>query len=385
MELLMQSKSELAEFQYELEPWDDDVNGKALYNQIYLAVETFVVLEPAQIHAITIWILHTYFIRPNDSAQLCRYSPLLFLTSPERACGKSTLLKILSALSHYGKIATNISDASLFRLVAGKKITLFLDEIDTYFSKRSEMVGLLNSGFEVTGSVLRQTGGDFGTTTEFSTWGAKCIAGIGSQPDTLESRTLKIQLKRKTAESNLRRAPEVLAQDPNYFINIKRCCIKFAIENETEILTANEIFFPEIDDRAHDCWSGLLRLASYIGELDNTKESARYLSVNAKPDESESIEFLRDVRSFLKTLIYEKFPTAQIIAYLNRLEDRPYKYIRKDGINAYDLSVKLKPYGIRSKQIKFSGNNIKGYEVAVFQEVFKRYLPEDLSNQEGNN
>jgi hypothetical protein len=67
------------------------------------------------------------------------------------------------------------------------------------------MVGLLNSGFEVTGSVLRQTGGDFGTTTEFSTWGAKCIAGIGPQPDTLESRTLKIQLKRKTAESNLRR------------------------------------------------------------------------------------------------------------------------------------------------------------------------------------
>jgi hypothetical protein len=121
MELLMQSKSELAEFQYELEPSDDDVNGKALYNQIYLAVETFVELEPAQIHAITIWILHTYFIRPNDSAQLCRYSPLLFLTSPERACGKSTLLKILSALSHYGKIATNISDASLFRLVAGKK------------------------------------------------------------------------------------------------------------------------------------------------------------------------------------------------------------------------------------------------------------------------
>lgn len=378
----MNTKSNINEYQYELEPWEGEVTGKELYDEIYLAIESFIELESEQIHAITIWVLHTYFIRPYDSIQLCRYSPLLFLTSPERACGKSTLLKILSALSYNGKIATNISDASLFRLVAGKKITLFLDEIDTYFSKRSEMVGLLNSGFEITGSVLRQTGGDFGTTSEFSTWGAKCIAGIGTQPDTLESRTLKIQLKRKTAESNLLRVPEVLARDLNYFINIKRRCIKFAAENETEILKSDEIFFNEIDDRAHDCWSGLLRLASYIGELDNVKKSARYLSANAKPDEGESIEFLRDVRYFLGTLTEEKFPTAQLITYLNRLEDRPYKYIRKDGINAYDLSVKLKPYGIRSKQIKFAGSNIKGYEVAVFQEVFKRYLPEDLSNQD---
>ncbi len=123
-------------------------------------------------------------------------------------------------------------------------------------------------------------------------------------------------------------------------------------------------------------------MASYIGEIDNAKQSARYLSANAKPDESESIEFLRDVSNYLKTLTQDKFPTAQLTTYLNGLDDRPYKYTRKDGFNPYDLSVKLKPYGIRSKQIKFAGNNIKGYEVTVFEEVFKRYLPEDISNQD---
>lgn len=373
----MYDKTNIDEFQYELEPWDDEVTGKELYDEIYTAIESFVELEPEQINAIAIWVLHTYFIRPAELPQPFQFSPLLFITSPVRACGKSTLLRIVNNLSHNGKIATNISDASLFRLVALKQPTLFLDEIDTYFQKRSEIVGLLNSGFEVTGTVLRQTGGDFSKTSEFSTWGAKCIAGIGTQPDTLESRTLKIQLKRKTVGNNLQRVPDVLAKNPNYFIDIKRRCIRFAIDNENKLLESDTFFIDEIGDRENDCWSGLLRLAGLIKEIDNIKKSAKYLSENSYEEDDEATEFLLDVRDFISALNDDRFATEKLLSYLNGLNDKPYKYIRKDGMNGYDLSIKLKPYGIRSKQLKLNCRNIKGYEISKFEDIFKRYLSLD--------
>jgi len=381
----MNSKSNIEEFQYELDPWDDEIDGGALYNDIYAAIESFVEVEPEQIHAMSIWVLHTYFIRPAKLPQIFQFSPLLFLTSPVRACGKSTLLRILSNLSHFGKIATNISDASLFRLVALKQPTLFLDEIDTYFQNRSEIIGLLNSGFEISGTVLRQINGDYGTTGDFSTWGAKCIAGIGTQPDTLESRTLKIQLKRKSAGNIFSRVPEVLADSPNYFIDIKRRCIKFATENENQIFKSDRIFFDEIDDRQNDCWSGLLRLAAHIKELENVKKSALYLSKNSKPEDNESTEFLLDVRDFISTLNHDRFATEQLLEYLNTFDDKPYKHVRKGGMNGYDLSIKFKPYGIRSKQLKLNGRNIKGYEVMKFKDIFARYLPTDSESKDLGN
>ena len=56
------------------------------------------------------------------------------------------------------------------------------------------------------------------------------------------------------------------------------------------------------------------------------------------------------------------------------MDDRPWKNYQRKGLTAYDLSVLLKPYGIKPIQFKFNGKVLRGYEITAFDDAFNRYL-----------
>jgi hypothetical protein len=371
----MNDKSNINEYQYELEPWSEIIEGKKLLNEIYATLQKAVYLKEDEYLTISYWILHTYFIRPKGIHQAFRYSPILLLSSPLRACGKSTLMLLLAELSHKSRKATNITDASLYRLLDSFQPTLFLDEIDTYLAKREEMFGHLNSGFdEREGSVFRQSGSDWSQTAEYSVWSAKCLAGIGTQPPNLESRSIKIQLERKPTDTKLESLQETLAEDPNCFSNIKRKCIKFATDFEQKLISQKSIYLENLSDRNNDCWSSLLKIAALIEpDNDDLKNAAINLSHSAPEEKTESEDFMLDLKEFVTTYPEERLPSLSIVNHLKSLDDRPHMH-KRGGFNAYDLAMMLKPFGIKPKQYKIVGKNLKGYEKSELQSVIRKYL-----------
>lgn len=363
--------------QYDCEPWPETVDGNELIQEIYTTIERVVYLTSEQILAITYWVLHTYFIRTKGEQQAFRYSPILHLTSWLFGCGKTVLQDLLAEMSHKSQKAANISISSLFRLLHSKQPTLFLDEIDTYFQNRDELIGILNAGYdERVGTVLRQSpkGNDWSETAEFSVWGAKCLAGIGSQVATLESRSIKIQLVRKPTQHKLERLHDVIAQDRELFLKIRRRCVRFAIDNEEALIRQPTAYSDILSDRANDCWSGLFKLAALISaDTQELHDAAIKLSSSSEPEKSEFEEFLLDLKPFVESSPQPRIPSNVLIDYLRSLEDRPYRY---KGFSAYDLASRLRPHVVRPVQMRTDGNsrNVKGYEKAELQQLISKYL-----------
>ena len=114
----------------EVEPWPEAVNGVELSNHIHDNLTAHIILPPGAAVAITLWIILTYCF---DAFLIL---PILMLLSPEKRCGKTTLLLLLNGLVNNGRLSSNISPAAVYRIVEKFKPTLLTDEADTFFKKK---------------------------------------------------------------------------------------------------------------------------------------------------------------------------------------------------------------------------------------------------------
>ncbi len=120
-------------------------------------------------------------------------TPRLAVTSPERRCGKATLLILLSAFVVRPLSTANITAAALFRVVDMVHPTLLVDEADSFLGGNEELRGIINSGHcRANSTVLRAIElPDGHEVREFDVWGAVAIAAIGKLPATIEDRSIK--------------------------------------------------------------------------------------------------------------------------------------------------------------------------------------------------
>jgi putative DNA primase/helicase len=199
----------------EPEPWPADVSGVVLLNEIRGEVERYMVLPPHASTAITLWAIHTWCL------DACFITPFLYPRSPEKRCGKTTLMLVIQELVRRPLLVTNVAPAPLFRCIEEFRPTLLLDEADTWVRENEELRGILNGGHSrKTARVIRCVG-DEHEVRAFSTFCPKAIAGIGRLADTLEDRSVIIPMKRKRAED--RTAP--LREDRLDLLDIRRSAI----------------------------------------------------------------------------------------------------------------------------------------------------------------
>jgi Protein of unknown function (DUF3631) len=125
----------------EVELWPEPVDGAALLNELASLVRRFVVLPKNAPEALALWVVHTYAFRLRD------VSTYLGIESPEKRCGKTTLLTVLSELVHRPVVASNISSPAFFRVIEETRPTLLIDEADTFLQGNDELRGILNSGY----------------------------------------------------------------------------------------------------------------------------------------------------------------------------------------------------------------------------------------------
>jgi hypothetical protein len=142
-----------------------------------------------------LWIIHTYLL---DSFSI---SPRLAIGSPEKGCGKTTLLDVISRLVWRPLSTSNATVAAIFRIVELSCPTLLIDEADTFLPENEELRGILNSGHRRGGSVIRTIGDDH-EPRMFSTFCPCAIALIGKLPGTLADRSVSVELKRRRPDAH---------------------------------------------------------------------------------------------------------------------------------------------------------------------------------------
>lgn len=136
-----------------LTPWPEPVDGVSLAEEVRDRLRAHVVFgSSGDVDAATLWIFG------SDLMDTWRLWPRLMVTSPTKACGKSTLLEVLDAMVRRGFIASNASSAAVFRAIEAWQPTLLLDEADTWMTQNEELAGVLNSGHtRRTARVIRVT------------------------------------------------------------------------------------------------------------------------------------------------------------------------------------------------------------------------------------
>lgn len=362
------------------EQWPEPVDGNELLHDLLNAYTKYVILPDYGGPTLALWTLYTYGFENFE------FSPRLAITSPEKRCGKSTLLIMLEILAHKPLSASNISTASIYRVIEAEQPTLLLDEADTFLRRDPEMAGVLNAGHRVNGQTIRtEYRGRMAIPTSFKCFSPCAIAAINkkSLPEPLLDRSIIIQMRRKTVDEHVERLRTIVAERDLH--NLRQKCVRFMNDNGEEIGKAH----PEIPDmlssRAADNWEPLLAIADFVGH--DWPRQARNAAVGLikntdTDDENFGHQLLLDIRQ-----IFEGMPNKQISSTLlcDKLADIPespwgeYGY-RHERITPRHVSRMLREYGIQSGNIRYGYRVVKGYNVEDFEEAFKRYIPENNRN-----
>jgi putative DNA primase/helicase len=92
-------------------PWPEPVAGPDLLDRVSMIIRRHVVMADHSADTIALWVIHTYLL------DCFGISPRLAITSPERGCGKTTLVDMLSHLVMRPLPVANATASAVFRVV----------------------------------------------------------------------------------------------------------------------------------------------------------------------------------------------------------------------------------------------------------------------------
>jgi putative DNA primase/helicase len=360
-----------------VEAYHQPVQASAVLDELVELIKRFIILEPYQADCVALWIAFTWL---TDAVQV---SPLLLVNAPERACGKSQLLDLVSRLVARPLPVANCSTAALFRSIELWNPTLTIDEADTFFSENVELAGLINAGHTRANAFVLRTVGDEHTPTRFSVWAAKALAGIQLEkhlPNATMSRGLVINLRRKLPHENVSRLRHA---GTTAFNLLASKMARFAQDFNESIASVRPTLPDKLDDRSQDNWEPLFSIASCAGAnwINRATEAALQLAESGSDSQSAGAELLTDIRNIFDAKSLLKISFKDLLIKLTEDDELSWStHNRGKPITARQVTKRLAAFGVKSKTVRMGNDVAKGYELDQFTEVFSRYLPHPLSN-----
>lgn len=343
-----------------------------LLDDLTAAFKRHMILPTWAAEAMALWAIHAHV----HNAAL--HSPILAIVAPEKRCGKTTGLKLLSRLCPRALTTSNITPASVYRTVDEYQPTLLIDELETFLSVCPSFRGILNSCHDrELALVIRMEGGQL---RAFSTWAALAVAVIGNLPETVADRSIIIRLERKRPDETVER---LRPDNGDHLRGLGRRAALSAQEHMERLRGADPIIPAGLDDRAADNWRPLFAIADVAGGRwpELARKVAVMLSGNARVDESPGVIMLGDIRMVRNERGIDRvITTTDLLAALAAREDRPWpEWNGGSPITASQLARLLKPFGIRPTTIRIGTETAKGYRFADFDDAFARYLPPSVT------
>lgn len=359
------------------EPWPEPVSGEALLVMLIEALRVHVILPDHAYLPVALWILHAH---AHDAAAI---SPICAIISPEKRCGKTTLLSLLQELAPNPLLAANITAAAVYRAVEVWRPTLLVDEADTFLADREELRGVINSGHNRRSAVVIRVIELNGEQVpkKFSTWAPKAIAQIKDLPDTLQDRSIAIRLRRKLPGERVAR---FRADRTQHLSDINRRAARWAQDN-LDALREMDVEAPaQLHDRAADNWRALLVIAERIGGEWPEKARAAALATEgvdldaeADAEVTEGVRLLMDCKTVFEKRGASELSARSIIDDLCDMDESHWADYRAGrAITDKAFANLLKPYRITSKMgTTGSSKGKKLWHKEAFRDAWKRYLP----------
>ena len=97
----------------------------------------------------------------------------------------------------------------------------------------------------------------------FQGWSAKVLCGIGRLPETTESRSIRIEIKKKKSNETTRKFS---VYELDEFEGIKQKCLRFRIDNIDLLESVSPKLPEDIGDRDRDNWRPLLGISEIAGK-----------------------------------------------------------------------------------------------------------------------
>jgi Protein of unknown function (DUF3631) len=364
---------------WKVEPWTGDVPGAELLDDLKSVFEKYIFLPSGAAEASALWTLHAWTMDAGD------ISPFLVLVSPTKRCGKTSMLILLLYLTPRSELASNISSSAVFRYIEDVRPTLLIDEADSFVSENEEMRGILDSGHtRAAAHVIRneEINGKH-KPRRFSTWAPKAIATIRELADTLEDRSIILQLQRKPKMAKMAR---LRRRDCDELAVLRRKAARWAEVNFDALAADPDPDTPEeLDDRAADNWRPLLQIAALAGEdwSLRAREVACQLSGVGHESLSINVKLLEDIRLAFGEA--EAMRSVDLVAALISDPEKPWAEWGNRGtkpLTQKQLAGLLKPFCIVSETVHIKGlSDAKGYGRDKFAEAWEGYLPPQKSGQ----
>jgi hypothetical protein len=272
--------------------------------------------------------------------------------------------------------------AALVRTIETKRPTIFLDEMDAQLNGDKEYAeairGILNEGFRKGGVFYKCVGKDFDL-RGFHVYSPKCFAGIGQLPDTVASRSIIIEMRRKlpgeAVEPFRQRAVKIAAMP------IKAALEEWAARGAANMLQPIQpAAIANLSDRQNDIAEPLLCIAQLAGDewLQRLTSALKIIFIaHGKVDESSTgATLLADIRAVFGEHNTDRIPSKVIAEQLCSIEGRPWaEWSRGKGLSPNNLARQLKRFGVYPQTIRVGVETSKGYSRKDFEEAWSRYCP----------
>ncbi|MGW6015300.1 DUF3631 domain-containing protein [Streptomyces sp. NPDC055210] len=369
----------------------DTIDGTVLLDEVETFHRRFNVFptEAAYV-AVTLWDAHAHLLDAFDS------TPRLAFLSPEPGSGKSRALEVVETLVPRSMAAVDASASALFRSVSGidgGRPTILFDEIDTIFGPKAgeneQLRGFINAG-HTRGRVMYRCVGD-GSNQQvqgFPSYCAVAVAGLGSLPDTIMTRSVIVRMRRRARNEKVEQfRTRIHVREGN---QLRDRLAKWAETIQDQVTDA----FPEmpdgVADRPADVWEPLLAIADAVGGPwpERAREACLTMVKASRANDKGSIgiRLLTDLRDQVLTGI-DRLPTVAILDRLNALDDAPWADFNGKPLDSRKLSKMLSEYvtadgdPVGSRNIKTGGGGVlKGYYATDLHDAWQRYCPPPPQN-----
>ena len=327
------------------------INGALLLDEVRMFISRFCVFHNAEnLDTVTLWVAHAHIVEHFHT------TPRLAALSAEPESGKTRVLEILDLLTPEPMLIFSPSVAAIFRKLATLQVTLLFDEVDTIFNHRGkddqneDLRALLNAGYRRGSSIPRCVGPKH-EVQDFKVFAATALAGIGDLPDTIMTRSIVIQMRRRTASEPVEQFRTRLHEAPGH--ELRDRLSHWAALVGPAAGAAWPSLPDGVVDRKAEAWEPLIALADQAG--GDWPERARVAAVADVAAHRGSVRtlgicLLSDLRSIFG--LRDAMPTEEILKTLHELEESPWGDLKGKPLDSRGLAQRLKKYAIKSKNVR---------------------------------
>lgn len=397
----MEEKRIKAPYEVDPEPWSEEVSVLDVVREIESIIRRVMYIEPHYVTAAAYFCLATWF------AGYVEYAPYMVITSPDKRCGKSTLIRLMMKLVRRPYVMSGKpSESSLFRTIEDCEPTVIIDEVDTFLKNAPELQGLFNGGINRELAFIQRTettssGSHF--VKNYSTFGFKIFSGIGANEvgEALVDRAIVVELRRRAGGAERVRVRDIPAEQIE---NLRRKMFRLSLQYGEQLASMKGAACPAMpagfDDRSCDKWETLLALAD-LAEADEgiRVRDAACEAAKKKSEPTWSIQLLADTGAIVERAIAEGgydliadgvhtrisvgvdagagdyiLSSNLHVALTGDREKRWGDFANGRPISLNKTGRTLKKYGVNSVSIR-SQNNSKGFKVAEIRAAVDLYAP----------